>query len=151
MLTFTHNQAAETILEPSRSDSTSYPASATHTLDSSTSTIKTRFRPVLIPEPTPVSTLLGASSPRFVCLLPIGACIQLSTASFQTVRNLGTLVSQGAGSATHSTYVHFNLREVSPMNFFHHLLPQDFKGHVHAVPFDCRDKQTSPPTSTLLT
>jgi len=60
----------------------------------SSSPIQTRFRPVLAPESSPVSTLLGASSPRFASL-PIGTRIEVSAASFQTAHKLGMLISQG--------------------------------------------------------
>ena len=45
-----------------------------------------------------MSMLLGASSPRFASL-PIGARVEISAASFQTARKLGTLISQGAGGS----------------------------------------------------
>jgi NADH dehydrogenase [ubiquinone] 1 alpha subcomplex assembly factor 7 len=115
-------------------------------LDPSASTPKTRFRPVLAPEPTPVSTLLGASSPRFASL-PIGARIEVSAASFQIAHKLGTLVSQGAGGsalvvdygADHAVGNSFRVRPFLslPTHGFHHWPRQAFKGHALADPFDC--------------
>jgi hypothetical protein len=64
----------------------------------SSSPIQMRFCPVLMPESSPVSTLLGTSSPRFVSL-PIGPRIEVLAASFQTARKLSTLISQGAGGS----------------------------------------------------
>ncbi len=66
--------------------------------DRSSSTSQTRFRPVLATEPSPVSTLLGSSSPRFSSL-PIGAHVEVSAASFRIAHKLGTLISQGGGGS----------------------------------------------------
>ena len=102
LITSTPDPAAKTVLR--RPDvrtpqfSPSPPAAPSHDQPLSSSPIQTRFRPVLAPEPSPVSTLLGASSPRFASL-PIGARIEVSAASFQTARKLGTLISQGAGGS----------------------------------------------------
>ncbi|KAN0134477.1 S-adenosyl-L-methionine-dependent methyltransferase [Lactarius tabidus] len=122
LLTSAHDPAAKTIIRPSS------PASAAPSLDPSASTPKTRFRPVLAPEPTPVSTLLGASSPRFASL-PIGARIEVSAASFQTARKLGTLVSQGAGGS--ALVVDYGTDHAVGNSF------RAFKGHALADPFDC--------------
>jgi len=116
-----HDPAAKTILRPARS------ATVTSSLDLSTSTPKTRFRPVLAPEPTPVSTLLGASSPRFASL-PIGARIEVSAASFQTARKLGTLLSQGSGGS--ALVVDYGADHAVGNSF------RAFKGHALADPFD---------------
>ncbi|KAF8257464.1 S-adenosyl-L-methionine-dependent methyltransferase [Lactarius quietus] len=121
LLTSAHDPAAKTIFRPSD------PALVSPSLDLSTSTPRTRFRPVLAPEPTPGSTLLGASSPRFASL-PIGARIEVSAASFQTTRKLGTLVSEGAGG---STLVVDYGADHSIGNSF-----RAFKGHALADPFD---------------
>ncbi|KAN0134534.1 S-adenosyl-L-methionine-dependent methyltransferase [Lactarius tabidus] len=116
LLTSAHDPAAKTIIRPSS------PASAAPSLDPSPSTPKTRFRPVLAPEPTPVSTLLGASSPRFMSL-PIGTRIEVSAALFQTACKLGTLVSQGVGGSV--LVVDYGADHAT------------FKGHTLADPFDC--------------
>ncbi len=86
------------------------------------STSQTRFRPVLATEPSPVSTLLGSSSPRFSSL-PIGTRIEVSAASFRIARKLGTLISQGAGGcalivdygADHAVGNSFRVRVFSQM------------------------------------
>ncbi|KAN0134514.1 putative S-adenosyl-L-methionine-dependent methyltransferase domain containing protein, partial [Lactarius tabidus] len=122
LLTSAHDPAAKTIIRPSS------PASAAPSLDPSASTPKTRFRPVLAPEPTPVSTLLGASSPRFASL-PIGARIEVSAALFQTTRKLGMLVSQGAGGS--ALVVDYGANHAVGNSF------RAFKGHALADPFDC--------------
>ncbi|KAI9463192.1 S-adenosyl-L-methionine-dependent methyltransferase [Lactarius psammicola] len=127
LITSAHDPAAKTILRPSPSPFTSSPTSPTPSLDLSASTPKTRFRPVLAPEPTPVSTLLGASSPRFASL-PIGARIEVSAASFQTARKLGTLVSQGAGGS--ALVVDYGTDHAVGNSF------RAFKGHALADPFD---------------
>ncbi|KAN0113578.1 S-adenosyl-L-methionine-dependent methyltransferase [Russula decolorans] len=62
------HQAAKAILGPSGDDPSG---------DRSPSTSHTRFRPVHATEPSPVSTLLGSSSPRFSSL-PIGARVEVS-------------------------------------------------------------------------
>ncbi|KAH8987098.1 DUF185-domain-containing protein [Lactarius hatsudake] len=124
LITSDHDPAAKTILRPS---SPSHLAPAAPSLDLSTSTPKTRFRPVLAAEPTSVSTLLGASSPRFASL-PIGARIEVSAASFQTARKLGTLVSQGAGGS--ALVVDYGADHAVGNSF------RAFKGHALADPFD---------------
>ncbi|KAH9055203.1 S-adenosyl-L-methionine-dependent methyltransferase [Lactarius vividus] len=78
-------------------------------------------------KPTPVSTLLGASSPRFATL-PIGARIEVSAASFQTARKLGTLVSQGAGGS--ALVVDYGTDHAVGNSF------RAFKGHALADPFE---------------
>lgn len=64
-----------------------------------------RFHQVLTPKPTPTSTLLGLSSPRFK-KLPVGSRIEVSPASFKIARQIGELLhdattdgSRSAGSA----------------------------------------------------
>ncbi|KAI0671441.1 DUF185-domain-containing protein [Trametes maxima] len=64
-----------------------------------------RFRQVLSPAPTPSSTLLGLSSPRYQTL-PVGSRIEVSPASFKIARRIAELLydaetegSQSAGSA----------------------------------------------------
>ncbi|KAN0134498.1 S-adenosyl-L-methionine-dependent methyltransferase, partial [Lactarius tabidus] len=114
--------AAKTIIRPSS------PASAAPSLDPSASTPKMHFRPVLAPEPTLVSTLLSASSPRFASL-PIGARIEVSPTSFQTVHKVGTLVSQGAGGS--ALVVDYGTDHAVGNSFC------AFKGHALADPFDC--------------
>ncbi|KAN0134441.1 DUF185 domain containing protein [Lactarius tabidus] len=116
LLTSAHDPAAKTIIRPSS------PVSAVPSLDPSASTPKMCFRPVLAPEPTLVSTLLSASSPRFTSL-PIGARIKVSPASFQTMHKVGTLVSQGAGGS--ALVVDYRADHTA------------FKGHTLADPFDC--------------
>jgi len=103
LITSTPDLAAKTVLRPSKglnasplSPALSPPSIPSH--ERSSSITKTRFRSVLAPEPSPVSTLLGASSPRFSSL-PIGTRIEVSAASFQTARKLGTLISQGTGGS----------------------------------------------------
>jgi NADH dehydrogenase [ubiquinone] 1 alpha subcomplex assembly factor 7 len=85
-------------ISPSPSTVLSHDQSSSTSSLSSSSATQTRFRPVLAAEPSPVSMLLGASSPRFASL-PIGARVEVSAASFQTARKLGTLISQGAGGS----------------------------------------------------
>ncbi|KAI9439742.1 DUF185-domain-containing protein [Lactarius indigo] len=123
LITSARDPAAKTILKPPPSPL----APATPSLDPLASTTKTRFRPVLGAEPTPVSMLLGASSPRFASL-PIGARIEVSAASFQTARKLGTLVSQGAGGS--ALVVDYGADHAVGNSF------RAFKGHALADPFD---------------
>ncbi|KAI0289315.1 S-adenosyl-L-methionine-dependent methyltransferase [Multifurca ochricompacta] len=95
LITSTPDPAAKRILRPSDVLTSSLDLDRS---SSSTATSKTRFRSVLAPDPSPVSTLLGASSPRFGSL-PIGARIEVSATSFQAARKLGMLISQGAGGS----------------------------------------------------
>ncbi|KAH9003606.1 putative S-adenosyl-L-methionine-dependent methyltransferase MidA, partial [Lactarius deliciosus] len=125
LITSARDPAAKTILRPS---SPSPLASATPSLDLSVSTPRTRFRPDLAAEPTPVSTLLGASSPRFASL-PIGTRIEVSATSFQTARKLGTLVSQGVGGS--ALVIDFGADHAVGNSF------RAFKGHALVDPFDC--------------
>ncbi|KAN0134488.1 S-adenosyl-L-methionine-dependent methyltransferase [Lactarius tabidus] len=122
LLTSAHDPAAKTIIKPSSS------ASAVPSLDPSASTPKTCFRPVLAPEPTPVSMLLGASSPCFASL-PISTRIEVSAALFQTAHKQGTLVSQGAGGSV--LVVDYGADHAVGNSFC------AFKGHALADPFDC--------------
>ncbi|KAF4571221.1 hypothetical protein EYR36_008550 [Pleurotus pulmonarius] len=55
-----------------------------------------RLKAVLSPEPSPVSSLLGMSSQRFL-KLPIGTRIEVSPSSFKISRRIGELI---AGSST---------------------------------------------------
>jgi Putative S-adenosyl-L-methionine-dependent methyltransferase len=98
LITSTPDPIAKTILRPSDvlNPQVSTPPSTTAILGQNSSSLETRFRSVLASELSPVSTLLGSSSPRFVSL-PIGTRIEVSAASFQTAHRLGTLISQGAG------------------------------------------------------
>lgn len=105
LITSTPDPAAKTVLRhldvqtpPQLSPLPSAQLSHDRSSSASLSANQTRFRPVLATEPSPVSTLLGASSPRFATL-PIGARIEVSAASFQIARKLGTLISQGAGGS----------------------------------------------------
>ncbi|KAI0044153.1 DUF185-domain-containing protein [Auriscalpium vulgare] len=50
-----------------------------------------RLRPVLSQTPSPVSTLLGSSSPRFKNL-PLGARLEVSAAAFQIARKVGEMI-----------------------------------------------------------
>ncbi|KAH9074340.1 putative S-adenosyl-L-methionine-dependent methyltransferase MidA, partial [Lactarius deliciosus] len=125
LITSARDPAAKTILRPS---SPSPLASATPSLDLSVSTPRTRFRPDLAAEPTPVSTLLSASSPRFASL-PIGTRIEVSATSFQTARKLGTLVSQGVGGS--ALVIDFGADHAVGNSF------RAFKGHALVDPFDC--------------
>ena len=92
----------------------------------SSSPIQTRFRPVLAPESSPVSTLLGASSPRFASL-PIGTRIEVSAASFQTAHKLGMLISQGTRCSAlvvdygtnHAIGNSFRVRVSFPSAYYH--------------------------------
>ncbi|KAH9046947.1 S-adenosyl-L-methionine-dependent methyltransferase [Lactarius deliciosus] len=102
-------------------------ASATPSLDLSASTPRTCFRPDLAAEPTPVSTLLGTSSPRFASL-PIGTRIEVSATSFQTARKLGTLVSQGVGGSI--LVIDYRADHTVGNSFC------AFKGHALVDPFD---------------
>jgi NADH dehydrogenase [ubiquinone] 1 alpha subcomplex assembly factor 7 len=97
LMTSSPNLAAKSILRPS--DDGSHSPSTTPSHDRSPSTSQTaRFCPVLATGPLPISTLLGASSPRFSSL-PIGARIEVSAASFRIACKLGTLLSEGAGGS----------------------------------------------------
>jgi Putative S-adenosyl-L-methionine-dependent methyltransferase len=98
LITSTPDPVDKTILRPSDvlNPQVSTPPSTTATPGQTSSVLKTRFRSVLASGPSPVSTLLGSSSPRFASL-PIGARIEVSAASFQVAHRLGTLISQGAG------------------------------------------------------
>jgi len=133
LIASTPDPAAKTVLRPldvqtsqlSPSPSTSF--SHDRLSSASLSTNQTRFRPVLATEPSPVSTLLGASSPRFATL-PIGTRIEVSAASFQTARKLGTLISEGAGG---SALVADYGTDHAVGNSF-----RAFKGHALADPFD---------------
>ena len=102
LITSSSDPAAKTILRHSDDGTTSQfsrsPSATTPSHDRSSSTSQSRFRPVLAKEPSPVSTLLGASSPRFSSL-PIGARVEVSAASFRIARKLGTLLPQGEGAA----------------------------------------------------
>jgi hypothetical protein len=105
LITSTPDPAAKTILRPLDVRTSQFSSSASAALShnrssssSSSSATQSRFRTVLATEPSPVSTLLGSSSPRFASL-PIGARVEVSAASFQTARKLGTLISQGAGGS----------------------------------------------------
>ncbi|KAF8492639.1 DUF185-domain-containing protein [Russula emetica] len=119
LITSTPDPAAKTILRPSDDDSSH---------DRSPSTSQTRFRPVLATESSPVSTLLGSSSPRFSSL-PIGARIEVSAASFRIAHKLGTLISQGAGGS--ALIVDYGTDHAVGNSF------RAFKGHALADPFDC--------------
>ncbi|KAI0280286.1 DUF185-domain-containing protein [Russula aff. rugulosa BPL654] len=110
LITSAPDPAAKTILKPSDDGS------------------PTRFRPVLATEPSPVSTLLGSSSPRFSSL-PIGARIEVSATSFRIARKLGTLISQGAGGS--ALIVDYGTDHAVGNSF------RAFKGHALADPFDC--------------
>lgn len=59
-----------------------------------------RLKAVLSPEPSPVSSLLGMSSQRFL-KLPIGTRIEVSPSSFKISRRIGELIagSSAGGSA----------------------------------------------------
>ncbi|KAI0247657.1 DUF185-domain-containing protein [Lactifluus subvellereus] len=130
LISSTPDPAAKTILRPSDvlAPSQLPPSpSATPTFDRSSSTSKMRFRSVLASDPSPVSTLLGASSPRFASL-PIGARIEVSAASFQTARKLGTLLSRGAGGS--ALVVDYGADHAVGNSF------RAFKGHTLADPFD---------------
>ncbi|KAF7976607.1 hypothetical protein HWV62_6108 [Athelia sp. TMB] len=56
------------------------------------------FRLVLTPAPTPQSTLLGLSSPRFLTLPP-GARVEVSHAAFKAARRLADVLAGGGRSA----------------------------------------------------
>ncbi|KAI0267855.1 S-adenosyl-L-methionine-dependent methyltransferase [Gloeopeniophorella convolvens] len=132
LITSAPDPTAKTILRPSdvlvKSSPLSSNSSASALLDQSPSSSRTRFRPVLSKDPSPISTLLGSSSPRFAAL-PIGARIEVSAASYQTARKLGTLVSQGAGGS--ALVVDYGADHAVGNSF------RAFKGHALADPFDC--------------
>ncbi|KAH9970552.1 S-adenosyl-L-methionine-dependent methyltransferase [Lactifluus volemus] len=129
LITSTPDPIAKTILRPSDvlNPQVSTPPSTTAILGQNPSSLKTRFRSVLASELSPVSTLLGSSSPRFVSL-PIGARIEVSAASFQTAHRLGTLISQGAGGC--ALVVDYGADHAFGNSF------RAFKGHALADPFD---------------
>lgn len=60
-----------------------------------------RFRQVLTPTPTPTSTVLGLSSPRFL-KLPVGSRIEVSPASFKIARQIGELLHDKASDGSRS-------------------------------------------------
>ncbi|KAI1797014.1 S-adenosyl-L-methionine-dependent methyltransferase [Ganoderma leucocontextum] len=60
-----------------------------------------RFRQVLTPTPTPTSTLLGLSSPRFL-KLPVGSRIEVSPAAFKIARQIGELLHDRASDGSRS-------------------------------------------------
>jgi hypothetical protein len=92
----------------------------------SSSPIQMRFCPVLMPESSPVSTLLGTSSPQFASL-PISPHIEVSATSFQTARKLSMLISQGAGGSAlvidygtdHAVGNSFRVRVSFPLACYH--------------------------------
>ncbi|KAF9269976.1 DUF185-domain-containing protein [Marasmius fiardii PR-910] len=53
-----------------------------------------RFSHVLTPAPTPISTVLGNSSPRFQSI-PVGSFLEVSPAAFKTAHRIGELLREG--------------------------------------------------------
>ncbi|KAI9508435.1 DUF185-domain-containing protein [Russula earlei] len=132
LITSIPDPAAKTVLRPSDVLFASQPSPSPTPLsnpshDRSLPITQTRFRPVLAAEPSPVSSLLGASSPRFSSL-PIGARIEVSAASFQTSRKLGTLISRGAGGS--ALIIDYGKDHAVGNSF------RAFKAHALADPFD---------------
>lgn len=69
---------------------------------------QSRFRLVLSPSPTPTSTILGLSSPRFQAL-PVGSRIEVSHTAFKVARTIAELLGSGEtsrGSALIVDYGH---------------------------------------------
>jgi NADH dehydrogenase [ubiquinone] 1 alpha subcomplex assembly factor 7 len=128
LITSSSDPAAKPILRPS-DDSTppQFSNSPLTTPSHDRSPSQTRFRPVLATEPSPVSTLLGASSPRFSSL-PIGARIEVSAASFRIARKLGELISLGAGGS--ALIIDYGTNHAVGNSF------RAFKDHALADPFD---------------
>lgn len=56
-----------------------------------------RLRLVLSPSPTPMSTILGLSSPRFQAL-PLGSRVEVSHAAFKVARKAGEVLGSGETS-----------------------------------------------------
>ncbi|KAG7098953.1 hypothetical protein E1B28_000843 [Marasmius oreades] len=52
------------------------------------------FYPVLTPAPTPISTLLGTSSPRFQSI-PVGSFLEVSPVAFKIAHKIGELLRKG--------------------------------------------------------
>ncbi|KAA1467716.1 DUF185-domain-containing protein [Dentipellis sp. KUC8613] len=86
LLSSSPDPAAPTILRPSDPLSTS-----TQTPTPTQPSSPFRLRPVLASTPSPISTLLGSSSPRFKNL-PVGSRIEVSPASFQIARKVGEVI-----------------------------------------------------------
>ncbi|EGN98843.1 hypothetical protein SERLA73DRAFT_55110, partial [Serpula lacrymans var. lacrymans S7.3] len=63
----------------------------------SMTSLSARWKRVLSPTPTAISTLLGFASPRFNAL-PIGARIEVSAVTMKTARQIGEMIQEG-GSA----------------------------------------------------
>ncbi|KAI0067246.1 DUF185-domain-containing protein [Artomyces pyxidatus] len=107
LISSTPDPVAKRILRPSdiaaSPPSLEHQSSPTLLLDKSTSFApssspsRPRLRPVISPTPSPISTLLGSSSPRFQAL-PIGARIEVSAAGFQIARKVGEMIG---GHSTH--------------------------------------------------
>ncbi|TFY51126.1 hypothetical protein EVG20_g11153 [Dentipellis fragilis] len=86
LLSSSPDPAAPTILRPSD------PLSASAQNPAPTrSSSSFRLRPVLASSPSPISTLLGSSSPRFKSL-PVGSRIEVSPASFRIARKVGEVI-----------------------------------------------------------
>jgi NADH dehydrogenase [ubiquinone] 1 alpha subcomplex assembly factor 7 len=61
------------------------------------STSSASFRYVLAPQPSPISTVLGFSSPRFK-ELPAGSTLEVSPTSFKIARKVGELLASGSSN-----------------------------------------------------
>ncbi|KZV61295.1 DUF185-domain-containing protein [Peniophora sp. CONT] len=100
MLTAGPDPAAKTILRPSDGLATPRADLSVDTTLPQTNPNGPRFRPVLSSAPSPISSLLGSSSPRFASL-PIGARLEVSPTGFKIARKVGEVVGgdgrMGAG------------------------------------------------------
>ena len=100
MLTAGPDPAAKTILRPSDALSTPRADLSVDTTLPQASSNQPRFRPVLASSASPVSSLLGSSSPRFASL-PVGARVEVSATGFKIARKVGEVVGgsgrKGAG------------------------------------------------------
>ncbi|KAF9478849.1 DUF185-domain-containing protein [Pholiota conissans] len=86
---------ASTAEEKPQTESDSAESNATSQPAASTSESTSSFRYVLAPQPTPISTVLGLSSPRFN-ELPTGSTLEVSPTSFRIARKVGELLATGS-------------------------------------------------------
>ncbi|KAI0649421.1 DUF185-domain-containing protein [Trametes meyenii] len=119
--------AVPTVLRPG-GNSPSLDFSSSPTISSNVS----RFRQVLSPAPTPSSTLLGLSSPRYQ-KLPVGSRIEVSPASFKIARRIAELLydaeTGGTQSAGNALIIDYGGEKVYGNSF------RAFKNHKIVDPF----------------
>ncbi|KAI0322135.1 S-adenosyl-L-methionine-dependent methyltransferase [Amylostereum chailletii] len=125
LLTSAKDPAAKTVLRPSN---ISGPAKAHLDIDTTlTSSTGPRLRPVLSHSPSPISTLLGSSSPRFQAM-PIGSRIEVSASGFQSARKIGEMIA-GPGRNGCALIVDYGGDHVYGNSF------RAFKDHKQVDPF----------------